>query len=186
MKTNFQRDNRIISFAKSLASIYSNYEQALKNPRNFSHINVYFIPLPWEIYNGPSFYSEQSFNHNKWVPYLQSIIKLYLNEENIVAENYSIIEAAKYAGSGEHNELLKGIAKSKIVKRDGCSIYFKEIYPGTYRGRIKEGNQCLINRGNKQTYLISEVELDEKSWKSLDRGINLETNLPIKGTQNLL
>jgi CpeT protein len=48
---------------ETLAGIYDNYEQAQVNPKDFARINIVFRPLPWEIFEGPGFYSEQFYDY---------------------------------------------------------------------------------------------------------------------------
>ena len=52
--------------------------------KNFANINIYYIPLDWSIFNGPWFYSEQSYDFKPWSPYRQGLHKL-IKQENIFA-----------------------------------------------------------------------------------------------------
>ena len=44
-----------------------------------------------------------------------------------------------------------------------------------FRGKV-EGNQCLITRNGCLTYLVSEVELTENTFASLDRALDINTH----------
>ncbi len=174
----------IIKFAKILASHYSNKKQAQENPKLFAHINIYFQPLPWELCNGPFFYSEQSYDYAPWSPYRQSAVKLIRQENIFITENYSIEDSIRFAGGGFYPLLLKELRSNNLKLKKGCSMYFKEINNGKYFGSIEPGNKCYINRGQENTYLKSEVSLDNKSWSSLDRGYSTQTNKQVWGSQN--
>ena len=51
-----------------------------------------------------------------------------------------------------------------------------------FRGSVEPGNKCLINKRGCQTYLTSEVEITEKTWWSLDRGMDIETHEQVWGS----
>jgi CpeT protein len=52
-----------------------------------------------------------------------------------------------------------------------------------FRGRV-EGTQCLIERQGGPTYLVSDVEVTEKTWRSWDRGMDLETHEQVWGSES--
>ena len=52
-----------LKFAQTIAGIYDNFEQSQENPKDFASINIIFRPLPWTIFNGPGFYSEQHYDY---------------------------------------------------------------------------------------------------------------------------
>ena len=39
-------------FARTLCGHYSNREQAQNDPSKFAHINIFFMPLPWDVLKG--------------------------------------------------------------------------------------------------------------------------------------
>ena len=53
---------------KTLAGCYDNIEQSQGNPKDFAAY-IYFRPLPWEVFNGIGFYSEQIYEYAPWEPY---------------------------------------------------------------------------------------------------------------------
>ena len=53
---------------------------------------------------------------------------------------------------------------------------------GLFRGGVEPGNQCLIEKRGCQTYLISEVEITETTWSSIDRGLDVNTNQQVWGS----
>ncbi len=177
-------NSSLFYFAKTLAGKYSNTDQAKKKPRDFAHINIYFRPLEWSILNGPWFYSEQSYVFSPWSPYRQGIHKLLKKNKIYIVENYEIIEPERIAGSGFRPELLKAIRKDMFYKRCGCSMQFKEIKPGSYIGKVEPGRNCKIQRGEKLTYLVSNVEFNQAKWISLDEGFDEATNEKIWGSEH--
>ncbi len=173
----------LIKFCRILASHYSNRDQALNDPRNFAHINIYFRPLSWSIFSEPWFYSEQSYDHDCWKPYRQNLHRVYIKENSFVIENYKIKNREDLAGSGFNSELLTGIRKDCISPIPGCSMYFKETNSGHYKGSVEPGRICKIHWGNSLTYLESEVEFNSSSWKSIDKGIDCKEGVQIWGSE---
>ncbi len=174
----------LLKFAKTIASKYSNQAQAQKDPNRFAHINIFFRPIPWNIFDGPGFYSEQSYDYAPWSPYRQSVHKLFLSGESFVMENYQLKNPERVAGAGFNSALIKNITGKNIQRRNGCDMYFKEVRPHNYIGEVSPGKSCLINRAGKVTYLVSRVEFNQSRWESLDQGFSLETNQKIWGSDN--
>lgn len=52
-----------------------------------------------------------------------------------------------------------------------------------FLGSVEPGNRCLIQRNGRQTYLVSEVELSETTWESLDRGMDIDTDEQVWGSK---
>jgi CpeT protein len=167
-------NNLLINLCSWIAGEFSNHKQSFDNPRDFAHIRVFFRPLPWEFFKGVGFYSEQVYDYNLWTPYRQGVHRFVLEDDRIYVENYSLKEAMLYAGSGHHRSILETIPTDGIERRYNCSMVFKKE-GDTFYGNV-EGNQCLITKGDVVTYLISEVELTEKTFTSWDRGIDIKTN----------
>ena len=174
--------NPIIKFAKIISGQYSNREQSREDPKSFAHINIYFQPLSWKIFNGPGFYSEQSYDYLPWSPYKQSLHRVIKKDDFFIMENYLFKFADLIAGAGHHPNLLENIDHKYLELRNGCSMHFIEDYKDHYKGFIEKGNSCLIKRNNLTTYVKSWVEFDVNSWKSLDVGFDLKTNRKIWGS----
>jgi CpeT protein len=51
-----------------------------------------------------------------------------------------------------------------------------------FRGSVEPGNACLIPRNGRQTYLVSEVELTDRTWVSLDKGMDVNTHEQVWGS----
>ena len=178
------KDESIYCFAKTLAGKYSNKEQAQEKPRDFANINIYYRPLEWSILKGPWFYSEQSYDYAPWSPYKQSFHRLIRSKDIFIVENYSLTSPEKIAGSGFKPELLIGINKTQLYKREGCSMHFQKSPQGMYIGHVEPGKECLIRKGGKLTYLVSHVEFNDLTWTSIDEGIDTKTNKKVWGAEH--
>ena len=163
-----------------IAGDFSNQEQAFADPRNYAHIRLFFRPLPWKFFSGIGFYSEQVYNHDLWTPYRQGVHRCIEQGAKVVIENYSLNDSIRYAGGGREPDILRTITPECIERRYNCSMIFKRE-GDLFRGRV-EGNCCLIEKRGRQTYLVSEVELTENTFISLDRGIDVNTHKQVWGS----
>ncbi|MGH2413326.1 MAG: chromophore lyase CpcT/CpeT, partial [Microcystaceae cyanobacterium] len=179
-ETETNNKDLMITLASWIAGDFSNSKQASENPQTYAHIRIFFRPLSFDFFSGIGFYSEQTYDYDLWTPYRQGIHRLVDRGEQIYIENYAIKDNFRYAGAGHNLEILHTITPDCIERRYHCSMIFKregEIFRGSV-----EGNNCLIERQGRQTYLVSEVELTEKTWISLDRGLDINTHEQIWGS----
>ena len=51
-----------------------------------------------------------------------------------------------------------------------------------FRGKVEPGDKCLIERNGAMTYLISDVEITDKTWVSLDKGMDINTHEKVWGS----
>ena len=165
-----------LRFAKLLAGHYSNFTQSQRHPVNFAHINIYFRPLPWEVFQGPGFYSEQSYGHDPWRPYRQGVHRLISTKKIQIVENFGFDQPIRLAGGGFTPKLLKLIHIDRLKQRCGCAMHFQETTPGCFRGMVEPGQKCLVPRNGRPTYLVCEVLIDHKNWISRDQGFDPATN----------
>lgn len=172
-------------FARTLCGHYSNRDQAQQDPAKFAHINIYFVPLPWDVFKAPGFYSEQSYDHDPWRPYRQGVHRLRRQTEHLhVVENYGLSQPERVAGAPQHPALLNEIQSDKLTSRCGCAMHFRTIDNGSYQGEVEPGKQCKIPRDGRLTYLISEVNVDQTHWSSRDRGFDPETDQLVWGSEH--
>jgi CpeT protein len=174
------QSNNLLTLARWMAGDFSNAKQAAANPKSFAHIHVFFRPLPYSFFNGIGFYSEQVYDYDLWTPYRQGIHRCIEQGNGIYIENYSLTDAIRYAGAARERSILETIQPDCIQRRYHCSMFF-EREGDLFRGRV-EGNQCLIHKKGCPTYLVSEVEVTEQTWASLDRGMDLETHEQVWGS----
>ena len=177
----------ILEFAQTLAGIYDNFAQSQQNPKDFARINIIFRPLPWGIFDGPGFYSEQHYDYAPWSPYRQGVHKLIAHKENsntFIMENFGYAEPMRLAGAGRNPELLASLKKENLKARCGCAMHFKTKKDREYIGSVEPGKKCMIPRDGQLTYLVSEVEVTQESWTSRDRGYDPDTNKQIWGSEH--
>jgi len=172
-------------FARTLCGHYSNRDQAQADPSKFAHINIFFLPLPWEVFQGPGFYSEQSYDHDPWRPYRQGVHRLREGEAGVhVVENFGLSNPERVAGAPQHRSLLNEIKSDRLQPRCGCSMHFKGDAQQGYQGSVEPGKGCFVPRDGKPTYLVSEVFVDQTSWSSRDRGFDPETDQLVWGSEH--
>jgi CpeT protein len=174
------KSNDLVTLAHWMAGDFSNYKQAFENPRNYAHIHVFFRPLAYEFFSGIGFYSEQVYDYDLWTPYRQGVHRLVEQPGKIYIENYSLKDALLYAGAAREPAILRTITPACIERRYHCSMIFKRE-GNLFRGCV-EGNQCLIEKNGCQTYLVSNVEITEKTWVSLDKGLDINSHEQVWGS----
>ena len=174
-----------LRFARTLCGHYSNRDQAQADPSKFAHINIFFLPLPWEVFQGPGFYSEQSYDHDPWRPYRQGVHRLREGEAGVhVVENFGLSNPERVAGAPQHLSLLNEIKRDRLQPRCGCSMHFKGDAQQGYQGSVEPGKGCFVPRDGKPTYLVSEVFVDQISWSSRDRGFDPDTDQLVWGSEH--
>lgn len=166
-----------------MAGDFSNQKQSQEKPREFSHIRIFFRPLPFSFFGGVGFYSEQAYDYDLWSPYRQGIHCLVDRDDHIYIENYALKTPMLYAGAAREPSILQSISPDVIERRVNCSMVFRR-QADSFSGAVEPGDQCLIERGGCQTYLVSEVEVSEGYWSSWDRGMNCETHEPVWGGEH--
>jgi CpeT protein len=172
--------NDFMTLACWMAGEFSNAKQANAQPQSYAHIHVFFRPLPFEFFDGVGFYSEQVYDYDLWAPYRQGIHRLVDRGDSIYIENYGLIDPILYAGAAREPSILNTIHSSSIERRLNCSMIF-ERKGKEFLGRV-EGNQCLIPKEGRLTFLVSEVVLTESTWDSLDQGFDIDTQEKVWGS----
>ncbi len=181
---NYLYDQSQKRFLKTLCGKFSNAKQSEKEPSLYSNINIYFRLLPWEIFEGISIYTEQSYNHSPWSPYRQAVLRLSAEKDLFVLYNYKIVNQDRIAGAGFNLEFLKMITLDKLHIRENCELIFKEKLKGYYDGCLKECKKCIVKMNGKDTYLISQIRLSEEKLSSKDEGFDIKTNKKVWGSMN--
>ncbi|MBW4675892.1 MAG: chromophore lyase CpcT/CpeT [Desmonostoc geniculatum HA4340-LM1] len=175
------KSSDLLTLACWMAGDFSNQKQSFANPQLYAHIHIFFRPLPFEFFSAVGFYSEQVYDHDLWTPYRQGVHRLVDLGDRIYIENYSLKDPVLYAGAGRELDILKTITPQNIERRYNCSMVF--VREGEmFRGSVEPGNECLIPRNGRQTYLVSDVEITDHTWISLDKGMDIETHEQIWGS----
>ena len=178
---NSVKSNDLITLAQWMAGDFSNYQQSFDNPKQFAHIRIFFRPLPFEFFNAIGFYSEQVYDHDLWTPYRQGVHRLIDQGDQIYIENYSLEDPIQYAGAARELSILKTIKPDSLQRRYNCSMIFKRDGE-MFRGSVEPGNLCLIEKRGCSTYLVSDVEITETTWSSLDKGLDVNTHQQVWGS----
>lgn len=178
---NSVKSNDLITLAQWMAGDFSNYQQSFNNPQKFAHIRIFFRPLPFEFFNAIGFYSEQVYDHDLWTPYRQGVHRLIDQGDQIYIENYSLEDPIQYAGAARELSILKTIKPDSLQRRYHCSMIFKRDGQ-MFRGSVEPGNLCLIEKRDCSTYLVSDVEITETTWSSLDQGLDVNTHQQVWGS----
>ncbi|MGB7275235.1 MAG: chromophore lyase CpcT/CpeT [Geitlerinemataceae cyanobacterium] len=173
--------NDSIVLAQWMAGEFSNYQQSQDEPTRFAHIRVFFRPLPWEFFSGIGFYSEQVYDYDLWRPYRQGVHRFVDRGNDIYIENYGLSDPLWFAGAARDLSILKTITPDRLQRRCNCSMVFQRD-GDRFIGGVEPGNNCLIPKNGRQTYLVSEVELTEKTWVSRDRGFDVSTHEYVWGS----
>ncbi|QSJ16655.1 chromophore lyase CpcT/CpeT [Nostoc sp. UHCC 0702] len=173
--------NDLVTLARCMAGDFSNYKQSAENPKNYAHIHVYFRPLPFEFFSSIGFYSEQVYDYDLWNPYRQGVHRLVDRKDHIYIENYSLKNAYLYAGAARELDILKTITTDCIQRRYNCAMIFRRD-GDLFRGSVEPGNSCFIERNGCKTYLVSDVEVTQTTWVSLDKGMNVNTHEQVWGS----
>ena len=166
-----------------MAGDFENRQQAWQSPTKFAHIRIFFRPLPLGFFGTAlGFYSEQVYDYDLWSPYRQGVHRLVDRGDSIYVENYGFKDDPMlYAGAARDAQILATLSPEVIQSRSGCAMVFRRE-GDRFLGGVEPGNACIIPRGGRKTYLVSEVELTENTWKSRDRGFDLETHEHIWGS----
>jgi CpeT protein len=175
------KNTDLITLCQWMAGDFSNRQQSTLDPQQFAHIHIFFRPLPFDFFNAIGFYSEQVYDHDLWTPYRQGIHRVVDQQDQIYIENYSLIDPIRYAGAAREPSILKTITPQDINRRHNCSMVFQREHD-LFRGKVEPGNQCLIEKRGCMTYLISEVEITETTWFSLDKGMDVNTHEQVWGS----
>lgn len=171
----------IITLARWMASDFSNQEQAYANPPFFAHIRVCMRPLPKDLLNGTSLFLEQAYDFMLNKPYRLRVIKLSIVDDRIELENYKVKEQEKFYGASRARDLLKNLTPDLIEKMSGCDMDVE--WTGTcFKGQIKPGKACIVERQGKITYLDNSFEIDANKLISYDRGRDPETDELVWGS----
>lgn len=189
----------LITLATWMAGDFSNFKQADAALKDFAHIRIFFRPLSYDFFEpfgypgGIGFYSEQVYDYDLWSPYRQGLHRVIAKDDHVYVENYGLKDGVPFAGSGHNKEILKTIPADCAIQRKGCSMVFRRQSSAVaedsedktadkFVGAVEPGNNCLIPRKGKVTYLVSHVEVTEHTWLSLDQGMDVETHEHVWGS----
>ena len=171
----------ITTLTRWMASDFSNQAQAYANPPFFAHIRVCMRPLPYDLLDGTSLFLEQAYDFMLNQPYRLRVIRLSVVDDRIELENYKVKEQEKFYGASRNLDLLSTLAPDSIEKMLGCDM--NVTWTGnSFKGEIKPGKACIVERQGKVTYLDNSFEIDGNKLISYDRGRDPETDELVWGS----
>ena len=171
----------VMTLARWMASDFSNQEQAYANPPFFAHIRVCMRPLPYELLDGISLFLEQAYDFMLDKPYRLRVLKFNLVDDRLELENYKVKEEEKFYGASRDRSLLQHLTPDLVEKMSGCDMNVK--WTGNcFKGQIKPGKACIVERNGKVTYLDNSFEVDGSKLISYDRGRDPETDELVWGS----
>ena len=178
-----QASSDLKTLCQWMAGDFSNRKQSDDRPTDFAHIHIFFRPLPFEFFNTIGFYSEQVYDYDLWSPYRQGIHRVVDKGDHILIENFGMNDPMLYAGAARDKNILDSIKPDIIKSRQGCSMVFRRGNGDSFIGGVEPGNACIIPRDGVMTYLVSDVEVTESTWLSLDRGFHPESHEHLWGSK---
>ena len=171
----------IKTLASWMAGDFSNQAQAYANPPFFAHIRVCMRPLPTDLLSATSLFLEQAYDFLLNKPYRLRVLKFNLVEDRIELENYKVKDEAKFYGAARNLDLLKQLTPKDIELLSGCDMNI--VWTGnSFKGEIKPGKACIVERKGQKTYLDNSFEVDQEKLISLDRGLDPETDELVWGS----
>lgn len=171
----------IKTLASWMAGDFSNQAQAYANPPFFAHIRVCMRPLPKDLLSATSLFLEQAYDFLLNKPYRLRVLKFNLVEDRIELENYKVKDEAKFYGAARNLDLLKQLTPKDIELLSGCDMNI--VWTGnSFKGEIKPGKACIVERKGRKTYLDNSFEVDQEKLISLDRGLDPETDELVWGS----
>ena len=171
----------ITTLASWMASDFSNQAQAYANPPFFAHIRVCMRPLPEDLLDGTSLFLEQAYDFMLNAPYRLRVIRLSVVDDRIELENFKVKDQEEFYGASRNLELLSTLTSDRIEKMDGCDM--DVVWTGnSFKGEIKPGKACIVERKGKVTYLDNSFELTSDRLISYDRGRDPETDELVWGS----
>ena len=171
----------ITTLARWMASDFSNQAQAYANPPFFAHIRVCMRPLPYDLLDGTSLFLEQAYDYMLNQPYRLRVIRLSVVEDRIELENFKVKDQEQFYGASRNLELLNNLTPDLIDKMEGCDMDVSWT-GSSFKGAIKPGKACIVERNGKITYLDNSFEINDNQLISYDRGRDPETDELIWGS----
>jgi hypothetical protein len=172
----------LMTLASWLAGDFSNWEQAIANPPFFAHVRVCIRPLPQPLSPaGVWLYVEQAYDYEIHHPYRTAVLHLVEKEENLVIQNYRLLDPASYYGSARQPQRLQSLTVDQLEKLGGCDMLVQKTARQTFVGQVEPGKQCRVVRKGRETYLHSEFEVGADFFHSWDRGFDVETDKQVWG-----
>ena len=104
-----------------------------------------------------------------------------MRANRIELENYKVKDQEKFYGASRNPDLLSTLTADHVEKMAGCDM--DVTWTGnSFKGEIKPGKACIVERNGKVTYLDNSFEINDKQLTSFDRGRDPETDELVWGS----
>jgi CpeT protein len=160
-------------FLDYLVGEFNNKRQAFSHPTRYAYIRILHRKISDDL-----IYGEQAYAFRDVRPYRQFILRPVQEGETIRVINYDIKDQLRFV-KGENLDL---ITDEDLILRTGCDTIFT-FKDNVYYGSL-DGCECFVDWQGKQTYLQNKVELGLNYYNVFDKGMCVETNTQIWGSQN--
>ncbi|MBG0743243.1 chorismate-binding protein [Cylindrospermopsis raciborskii LB2897] len=171
----------LLTLARWMAADFSNQAQAFENPPLYAHIRVCMRPLAYSLLSGVSLFVEQAYDYDLKDPYRVRVLKLLVEEGQIIIENYTVKDEKDFYGSSRDLGKLQNLTADRLEKLCGCNMRV-EWTGNCFTGTVESGKNCLVLRKGQKTYLDSKFQIDDQKFLSWDRGRDLETDQHVWGS----
>jgi len=159
-------------FLDLLVGSFSNKLQAQSHPTRYAHIWVNHRKI-----SDHRIYGEQAYNYLKNRPYRQFVIEVVAEKGQFRLKNYEIKDALQFAECKN----LEKLTDDLLTYREGCDIITKQTGHNTYTGGTSTCN-CYVEWQGVKTYVQNEVLLTETEYQVVDRGLHVETQQKVWGS----
>ncbi|WP_287128021.1 chromophore lyase CpcT/CpeT [Candidatus Cyanaurora vandensis] len=164
-----------------MAGYFTNRAQAFAQPRDFAQIRLWQRPLPWEFFGGLGLYVEQANELAPTEPYRRVVLQFKPERECIYVAHYALLDNGYFKGAAGNPERLTELKLEQLKPTTGCNMVFERI-EDCFWGEVEPGKHCRFEKSGRNTYLSSLSEVRAGTFRSLDRGLDLETDEQVWGS----
>jgi hypothetical protein len=172
---------QLLQFVRYLAGHFNNLQQAIDDPVWFANIHVYHCPLPWSVFDGLGIYVEQAYDVYRDLPYRQGAYRVFENDEGMWIQNYALKTLDPFRGAGNDPERVGRMTADDLVELTGC-LTKVVAHEGSFQGKSVPNKACRVVRKGLDSYLSVEFTLTSTEFRSLDRGLDPETDRVLWGS----
>lgn len=171
----------IKTLAQWMAADFSNQLQAFENPPLWAHIRVCMRPLPYNLFNKVSFFLEQAYDYDLKRPYRLRVFTLNIVDNHIEIIHYKLKEPEPFFNASRNPEKLKELTLEHLIEMPGCDMNV-EWTGYSFKGTIKPGKACIVERKGRVTYLDNSFEINGDKLISFDIGRDPQTDELVWGS----
>lgn len=171
----------ITTLARWMAADFSNQAQAWENPPFFAHIRVCIRPLPLSLLGKTSLFLEQAYDYMLNDPYRLRVFQLDVVDDRIELEHYKVTQEEEFYGASRDLKRLGELKLDRLEKMPGCDM-FVDWTGNSFKGYVKPGKGCVVERKGQKTYLDNSFEINEDKLISFDIGRDFETDEQVWGS----